>query len=258
MLIHPTTSSILAFSTTCDCVIDESVDVPLLMPTHQVHGTQTAVIDSAFLGQSPLMQALKLHAVDALCTDIPGLCIAVKTADCIPVLLYNDEATVISAVHAGWKGTLKRIAESNIDLLVNHYGIEPRRLHAIIGPGISLDSFEVGDEVYDLFRAAGFPMDRIAQRFPTDRTAQRPNGLPPNRAVKDLFVVHSIREAETRWHIDLWEANRLQLLGKGLKAENIHVAGVDTMTSTNFYSARRMRECPGRIINGILIKPKTT
>ena len=246
MLIHPTTNSILAFSTTCDCVIDEPVDVPLLMPTHQVHGTQTAIIDSAFLSQSPLMQALKLHAVDALCTDIPGLCIAVKTADCIPVLLYNEEATVISAVHAGWKGTLKRIAESNIDLLVSHYGVEARRLRAVIGPGISLSSFEVGDEVYEQFRAAGFPMDRIAQRFPT---------LPNNTARRGLFIAHSVGEAETRWHIDLWEANRLQLLGKGLKADNIHVAGVDTMTSPNFFSARRMRVCPGRIINGILIKP---
>lgn len=231
MLIHPTTNSrILAFSTTRDCIIDVSVNVPLLMPTHQVHGTQTVAIDAAFLRQSPLQQALQLHGVDALCTDIPGICIAVKTADCIPILLYNDETTVISAVHAGWKGTLQRIVEHNIHQLTCQYAIQSHRLHAVIGPGISLQSFEVGDEVYEQFQAARFPMDKIARKYPSSSGAR------------------------LQWHIDLWEANRLQLLDMGLKAENIRIAGIDTMTTENFYSARRMKLCDGRIINGIMIK----
>jgi len=240
MLIHPTTNNrILTFSTTRDCIIDVAVDVPLLMPTHQVHGTQTATVDAAFLSLSPLQQALRLHGVDALCTDIPGICIAVKTADCIPILLYDDDATVISAVHAGWKGTLRRIVEHNIDLLTRRYAVQPSRLHAVIGPGISLQSFEVGDEVYDQFQAARFPMNRIARRFPSSS---------PSLSGRAGVGLHP------KWHIDLWETNRLQLLGMGLKAGSIYVAGIDTMTSENFYSARRMKLCDGRIINGIMIK----
>ena len=258
MLIHPTTNShILAFSTTRDCIIDVPVNAPLLMPTHQVHGTKTMVIDTTFLSLSPLEQALQLHGVDALCTDIPCICIAVKTADCIPILLYTDDASVISAVHAGWKGTLQRIVEHNIDLLTRHYGIQPHQLHAVIGPGISLKSFEVGDEVYEQFQAAHFPMNQIARKYPSSsRQESSPSLLGKAGARLQTSQPHDLTTSQphAKWHIDLWEANRLQLLGMGLKDGNIHVAGIDTMTTENFYSARRMKLCDGRIINGIMIK----
>jgi len=213
-----------------DGKLERPVRARLFLPSHQVHGTRTFVIDHDFLSLTPLEQVLKLHAVDALCTNIPGLCIGVKTADCIPILLYNEEATVISAVHAGWKGTVQRIVEHNIDTLVARYGLHPQTLHAIIGPGISLDSFEVGDEVYAQFQEACFPMEQIARKYPA--TAAQPL---------------------SKWHIDLWEANRLQLVGKGVKPAHIHVCGIDTLTNTNFFSARRMKDCTGRIINGIMI-----
>ncbi|MBQ9640779.1 MAG: laccase domain-containing protein [Bacteroidaceae bacterium] len=226
MLIHPTPNSLLAFSTTTDGQLEEPVTAPLLLPSHQVHGTSTYVIDQDFLQLTPLEQTLRLHAIDALCTDVPGICIGVKTADCIPILLYNESCTVVSAVHAGWKGTVQRIVEANICVLQNQYHTEPQQLHAIIGPGISLQSFEVGDEVYEQFQQAGFPMQQIAKRY-------------------------------AKWHIDLWEANRLQLLSKGLLPQNIHTCGIDTMTNERFFSARRLKNCPGRIINGILIKSNT-
>ena len=223
MLIHPTTTDrIFAFSTTRDCKLEVPVSLPLVMPSHQVHGTKTVIVNEDFLKQTQLEQVLQLHGVDALSTDIPGICICVKTADCIPVLLYDETANVVSAVHAGWKGTVARIVEKNIEVLTRHFSLQSDNLHAIIGPGISQDSFEVGDEVYEQFLQAGFPMQHIAKKY-------------------------------AKWHIDLWEANRLQLISKGVRAENIHVAGIDTMTTENYYSARRMKDCDGRIINGICI-----
>lgn len=236
MLIHPTPSNILAFSTTIDGKLEVPVTAPLLLPSHQVHGTRTYVIEENFLSLTPLEQVLTLHGVDALCTHIPNICIGVKTADCIPILLYNNENTVISAVHAGWKGTAQRIVEHNIHVLIQQYGIEPQQLHAIIGPSISLDSFEVGDEVYEQFQAAGFPMEQIAQRYPAK--PQNSNTIQPKE----------------KWHINLWEANRLLLTQQGVKPENIHICSIDSMTNPNFFSARRMKDCPGRIINGIIIK----
>lgn len=229
MLIHPTPSNILAFSTTIDSKLEVPVTAPLFLPSHQVHGTKMFVIEENFLTFSPLEQVLTLHGVDALCTSIPNVCIGVKTADCIPILLYNNENTVIAAVHAGWKGTVRRIVDHSIGTLVQQYGIDPQQLHAIIGPGISLDSFEVGNEVHEQFQAADFPMEKIAKRYPA-------------------------AETQEKWHIDLWEANRLLLIGQGVKAENIHVCGIDSMTNPHFFSARRIKECPGRIINGIIIK----
>ncbi len=223
MLIHRTTTDrIVAFSTTRDSKLERRIDVPVVLPSHQIHGTRTQVIDKEFMNRTQLEQIMLLHGVDALATQLENVCIGVKTADCIPVLLYDEKATgVIAAVHAGWKGTVQRIVEKNIDVLKERFGTEAENLHAIIGPGISMESFEVGQEVYDQFEAAGFPMDKIAGKY-------------------------------EKWHIDLWEANRLQLLRKGVRAENITVAGIDTMTDELMYSARRMKVCDGRIINGIL------
>ena len=134
------------------------------MPHHQVHGTKTVVIDEDFLAKNPLEQVLALDGVDALSTQLSDVFVCVKTADCIPVLLWDDATHVVSAVHAGWKGTQKRIVEANIDVLQTTYGTQPSNLHAIIGPGIGPESFEVGDEVYDLFAQAGFPMEQLAKK----------------------------------------------------------------------------------------------
>ncbi|MCQ2258712.1 MAG: peptidoglycan editing factor PgeF [Bacteroidaceae bacterium] len=227
MHIYNTPSHITAFSTTRD----GSVSIHpkhFFMPHHQMHGTVTRIIDENFLKKSPLEQALGFDGIDAVCTNLPDVCVAVKTADCIPVLLWDDSTNVVSAVHAGWKGTMKRIAEANIELLASTYGTKAENLHAIIGPGIGPDSFEVGDEVYELFRNAGFDMEKLAKRYPDFRNPK----------------------AE-KWHINLWECNRMQLIEKGVNPNNIFIAGIDTfMNYDRFFSARR--KCDGRIINGIM------
>ena len=242
MHIYTTPSHITAFSTTRDGGV--SIPIPhLLMPLHQTHETKTVIIDEAFLNQNPLTQALALDGVDALSTHLTNVCICVRTADCIPVLLWDDTTEIVSAVHAGWKGTLKRIAEANIDVLKATYSTRPEHLHAIIGPGIGPDSFEVGDEVYDLFAHAGFPMDKLAKRYP----------LMPSSPQRKRGTHSPLGEAEEAWHIDLWECNRLQLIEKGVRPENIHVAKIDTYTNyERFFSARR--HLNGRIINGIMRK----
>ena len=154
---------------------------------------------------------------DAVITDRPGLCVCVKTADCIPILLYDTKQRVVAAVHAGWRGTVSRIVQKTVLEMRPH---SPSDLHAIIGPGISLSRFEVGDEVYEAFLSAGFPVGRIARRM-------------------------------ERWHIDLWDANRWLLEEAGLT--DIYVQGTCTRTSENFYSARRETINTGRNYNGILI-----
>lgn len=153
---------------------------------------------------------------DAVITDVPGLCIAVKTADCIPVLLWDERQRLVAAIHAGWRGTVKRIVTKTIAKM----GSRGEDLHAIIGPGIGQDAFEVGDEVYDAFRAEGFPMERIAVR-------------------------------KEKWHLDLWDANRWVLEQAGVK--DIHVEGVCTFHSPLFYSARRDTINTGRNYNCIRV-----
>ncbi len=157
-------------------------------------------------------------------TQERSLCIGVSTADCIPVLLYDAKHDAIAAVHAGWRGTVKRIVEHTIQHMQQVFATQPADLHAVIGPGISCNAFEVGDEVYETFRAAGFDMSAIS-------------------CYKD------------KWHIDLKACNRLQLLHAGLQDENIQTTNVCTYTRfEDYFSARRLGLNSGRIFTGIMLQ----
>ncbi len=199
-------------------------DDSLLMP-HQIHQTKTAVVDEDMLRLPADERQKKLEGVDALMTDRAGVCIGVSTADCIPVLLYDKGHHTVCAIHAGWRGTVLRIVEKAVSRMTAVYGTRPIDIVAQIGPGISLDSFEVGDEVYDAFTREGFPMEAISKRY-------------------------------EKWHIDLPECNRLQLLSSGVPADRISVSPVCTFKqSDTFFSARRLGINSGRIFTGALLTP---
>lgn len=203
-------------------------DNRLILP-RQTHGSETLVIDKEFLALTPQEQKEKLEGIDAIVTDLAKTCIGVSTADCIPLLLYDTGKRVGAAIHAGWRGTVARIAERCVEVMEIRYGSNPAEITAVIAPGISIEAFEIGDEVYDRFAECGFPMERIAARYPTAKGC-------------------------TKWHIDLWEANRLQLIDKGLDDENIHIAGICTYSRhREFFSARRLGIESGRIFNGIMV-----
>ena len=201
-------------------------DDRLAMP-HQVHETRVAKIDEEFFSLDNTARQEALEGVDAVMTNLKGVCIGVSTADCIPVLLCDSEHEAVCAIHAGWRGTVKRIVVKAIEAMKEAYGTLPHQLVAQIGPGIHLDSFEVGDEVYEAFQQAGFDMSAISVR-------------------------------KEKWHIDLPECNRLQLLASGLQPQNIKVSPVCTfLQADDYFSARRLGINSGRIFTGILQLPKS-
>ena len=122
---------------------------------HQVHGSRVAIVDR------PGMTREELEGYDAFVTNLPGVAIGVRTADCVPVLLYDPVERVVAAVHAGWKGTVLHISEGVLEAMGQEYGSRPENLLAVIGPSIGPDSFQVGEEVAEKFKEAGFPMDGI-------------------------------------------------------------------------------------------------
>jgi YfiH family protein len=154
------------------CELLDIDDDKLLMP-HQVHRAEVAYINTSFLDLTPEEQKEKLEGIDAIITNIPGICIGVSTADCIPILLYDPRHGVVAAVHAGWRGTVQRIAKKAVEAMSAAYGSAPADLMAQIGPGISLQSFEVGQEVYDAFAAEGFCMEAIACLMPANQGTER-------------------------------------------------------------------------------------
>lgn len=228
----------------------------LIVP-HQTHKTVTRIIDEEFLALSAEEQKEALEGVDAVCTNLKDVCICVSTADCIPVLLYDETSGVISAVHAGWRGTVARIVEENIRVMENTYGIEAKNLKAIIGPGISLDAFEVGDEVFkDPLWALPISFSNYARK----RFAITPVEGEKLRAVDERWEAVCKRfpskcDRGWRWHIDLPLCNKLQLMNMGVKEENIFMSGICTYNnSEEFFSARKLGINSGRILNGIILK----
>lgn len=201
-------------------------DAHLIMP-HQTHSDKVFCVDESIISMSAEQRKAALEGVDAVITSLRGVCIGVSTADCIPVLLYDAATHSVAAIHAGWRGTVRRISANAIEMMRQEYGSKASDMKAVIGPGISLKNFEVGDEVYEQFASAGFDMLAIAEKY-------------------------------DKWHLDLWECNRQILLNCGLKEENIHVERVCTYDNTDsFFSARveqKGTEKCGRNFNAIMIK----
>ena len=194
----------------------------LVMP-HQTHGVVVRQIAEDFVHLPQNIRKMILEGVDAVMTDVSGICIGVSTADCIPIIIYDPDHHAVATVHAGWRGTVARIAEKAIQAMAITYHSKPEQLHCVIGPGISLDNFEVGQEVYEQFAEAGFDMDSIAKW-------------------------------QTKWHIDLKLCNRQQLERMGIKPDNIEVSPVCTMADNHdFFSARKQGVNSGRIFTGALL-----
>ena len=199
-------------------------DDHLIIPNHQMHDVVVRQIAPEFFKIPTTVQHMLLDGIDAVMTDMKGVFVGISTADCIPVLLYDTKHKVCCAIHAGWKGTVKRVVEKVLLSMFLAYDTEACDVKAVIGPGISLKNFEVGDEVYEMFAANDFDMERISRRF-------------------------------EKWHIDLWECNRLQLIDSGVPEENIKVEGICTYDNTDdFFSARRMGKMSGRILSGMIMK----
>ncbi len=154
----------------------------LVIP-YQTHGTRIFQLDAQYALASEAEQKDTLQGVDALITDCPGYCLCISTADCVPVLLYDKVHCAVAAVHAGWRGTVARIVEQVLRKMSVAFGTQGEDLIACIGPSISLEAFETGEEVFQAFKENDFLMERIARRWPQTG----------------------------KWHLDLWEANRMQL-----------------------------------------------
>ena len=100
---------------------------------------------------------------DGLMTDVPGLLLVIRTADCLPVLLMDEKNRAVAAVHCGWRGTEKRILEKAVEAMGRTYGSKPGEMLAALGPCIGSACYEVGPEVRDSFLRAGFPLGVLAE-----------------------------------------------------------------------------------------------
>ena len=165
-----------------------------------------------------------IEDTDALITNKPGLFICVQTADCVPILLFDPQKKVVAAIHAGWKGTVSRIAQKTVRLMSEKFGCNPSDIVAGIGPSIHIHAYEVGSDVIDAV---------------TDSFSNWPALLKPSLT-------------KGKAYFDLWEANKTALVDAGIQEENIEVLGLCSFEQADlFFSARREGADTGRMVSAI-------
>ena len=197
----------------------------LIMP-RQCHSSRVTVFDEKLVAAPNRIRKLMLDGVDALVTTVPGVCIGVNTADCVPIALADPINGVIAIAHAGWRGTVGRIAEATVQVMVA-VGAIAHNILATMGASICQDCFEVGDEVANAFEDAGFDMSLIMKRDTTTGKA----------------------------HINLQEANRQVLIDASVPSGNITLPEhCSRCEHDRYFSARCLGINSGRTFTGIIMQ----
>jgi polyphenol oxidase len=195
----------------------------------QAHGREVHIVSSGDRGRGSLSLADAIGDTDALVTTEPGIVLVVMVADCVPIVLYDPVAHVLACVHAGWRGTVARVSEAAVAAMCA-LGASPENMIAGLGPAISPDRYQVGD---DVVRAAKEGLGGAAAEV------IRPDGTG-------------------KWLFDLWAANRIVLGAAGLPDGQMHVAAVPTGSSGPglFFSYREARPC-GRFAAVARLRPRS-
>ena len=178
---------------------------------------------------------------DVLVSDDPDVAVAVRAADCVPILIADPASGTVAAVHAGWRGTAARAAQSAVDALAREFGSQPRDLVAAIGPSIGACCYEVGAELVDSFAAAGH------ERYLIDRWFSAP---PPR---KGSFVGRKMARGASPLHLDVAGANRDQLVLAGMAEANVHVSGLCTAEHLDIFPSFRVERSQAGRMAGVIV-----
>jgi YfiH family protein len=196
----------------------------------QIHSGVVRVVkarDGALEGRLQTAEGKAVLEGDGLMTDVPGVLLGVGTADCVPVLVVDVEKKVVAAFHAGWRGTVARIVERGVAKMRGEYGSRVGDLVAAVGPSIGVCCYAVGDEVRAEFAGQFGYADSL---FKTEASG----GV---------------------MRLNLWEANRRQLLEAGVGEARISVVGECTACARDeggtrrYFSHRGEKGVAGRMLN---------
>lgn len=185
-------------------------DIPQVFWRKQVHG------DTILVAVNNARDCQGQKDADAYITQEKHLPIAIRTADCVPVFLYDPKQQAIGLVHAGWQGTVVAITQKTVIKMRDHFGCDPANILAVIGPCALPCCYHVGEE--------------FKQYFP------------------DCLEVR-----EGKLYADVALANKKQLLAAGLTAGHIHQDKRCTICNQNFFSFRRQSDQSGRMISVMMM-----
>lgn len=202
------------------------MDIANFIIPHQTHSSNVLVIDQAFLQLNPSDKIDILYGIDATITELQDIFLCATTADCVPVLLFDQKRKLIAAIHAGWKGIVDGIIENTISKMQEVYQSNPSDIVAAIGPSISMKNYEIGDDVSSMFKTAGF----------------------------DLSTSSSLNNKTNKLHIDLKLITSNELTRLGVPSDRIESSTLCTFDSDElFFSARKQSLHCGRMLSGIML-----
>lgn len=154
--------------------------------------------------------------VDALITNEEGVILTAFSADCVPILFYDKGHRAIASCHSGWRGTHGRILARVIEAMQREFSSKPEEIYIAIGPSICKNCYEVSEDVGEAFLEA----------FPALR-----------EETKNVSPIE--RVSEEKFHIDLWELNRIIALEAFIPPENISISGYCTMERPDLFFSHR-------------------
>ncbi len=186
------------------------IDIPQVFWRKQIHGDDILVA----LGGAGASKSLA--DADAYITHEKNLPIAIRTADCVPVFIFDPLRRVIGLVHAGWRGTYKAIAAKTVQKMREKYASQPSDLKIVLGPSIRECCYQVGEEF------------------------------------RDYFPAH-VKDRGGYLYADVTGVNRDQLLQAGVRQENIFDSGACTCCNKNYFSFRRDGVKAGRMISLMML-----
>jgi polyphenol oxidase len=218
------TSRTLQLSSRSDWAhLAHSVNASAVVALTQVHGNRAVIIRR---GQPVPVDRPE---ADILVSNDPEVAIAVRAADCVPLLLADARTGAVAAVHAGWRGTAAGAARVAVETLHEELRVDPADVTAAIGPSIGACCYEVGPELVDAFAAAGHSRDLIDRWF---------LARPPERGSRERPPLR----------LDVAGANRDQLILAGVREANIHMSGLCTAMHLDVLTSfRAEKERAGRL-----------
>ena len=213
-----------------DCVYENrerlrvACGIPVQPVLNMVHGTNIIYVD-----ETPNGMAIG----DACMTDKLNMPMMITTADCVPIIIYDPDHHAAALVHAGWRGTLERIAKIAIEAMGEKFASQPANLKIGVGPSIGPCCFEVGEDVGEEFNRA-FKNRQYLQELP-------------------LFA--GISESPVRpGKVDLWAANCAAMLEAGADCSNICLSGICSFCRSDMcYSYRRDKRVTGRMASLVVL-----
>src|SRR5438552_15512715 len=187
---------------------------------------------------------------DGMITDVPGIVLAIQTADCLPVLLADPKRKAVGAFHAGWRGALARIVEKGVGAMRREFGSVPRDLLAAIGPGIHGCCYRVGEEVREQFASQ---FNYAAELFEEFDNADEVRRKYPLLFMNQRAPGHG--QTGPAVHLDLVKANVRQLTDAGVLEKNIEASPLCTVCRQDLlYSYRAEGAGTGRMMDAIGIR----